>query len=386
MITNSKISNFQEVLCAEHACLNDRRRANGQTDIRKFQSDLPPDVQPTYETVGLALSGGGVRSAAMSLGVLQSLDNFGVLEKVDYLSTVSGGGYIGCSLSATMTLSDGRFAFADAKAVAQLRDRSNYLLPPGKSGQAIAIILRGLVANFSMVLAVLLLFAAGTIILHPKRSLLPAGSASLLSASSLPGNFGAFFITILQAHFGVLICFGSFVFLFFLLWAFNLIRLRSPSGKDLMPVLASLALIGVGVVFFFELQPFLIAGMFDRPMKTVPAILAASIIYLAFFAVPISLLVAFFRRPLGQLLVRASDTTDFAPLILGLPGRLALWLACIALPLLIWITYLYLSYWGIANVGGGKRVFRIHPVGYSRRPETKIGFCATMTVIVCPYL
>lgn len=43
---------------------------------------------------GLALSGGGIRSATFNLGVLQALDRFRVLG-FDYLSTVSGGGYIG---------------------------------------------------------------------------------------------------------------------------------------------------------------------------------------------------------------------------------------------------------------------------------------------------
>ncbi len=48
----------------------------------------------------LCLSGGGIRSASFGLGVLQALSRFGWLEKFDYLSTVSGGGYIGGWLSA----------------------------------------------------------------------------------------------------------------------------------------------------------------------------------------------------------------------------------------------------------------------------------------------
>jgi hypothetical protein len=43
----------------------------------------------------LCLSGGGIRSATFSLGVLQGLAHIGVLGHFDYLSTVSGGGYIG---------------------------------------------------------------------------------------------------------------------------------------------------------------------------------------------------------------------------------------------------------------------------------------------------
>jgi hypothetical protein len=43
----------------------------------------------------LCLSGGGIRSATFGLGVLQGLARAGVLGSIDYLSTVSGGGYIG---------------------------------------------------------------------------------------------------------------------------------------------------------------------------------------------------------------------------------------------------------------------------------------------------
>ncbi len=43
----------------------------------------------------LCLSGGGIRSAAFCLGVLQALAGAKVLARFDYLSTVSGGGYIG---------------------------------------------------------------------------------------------------------------------------------------------------------------------------------------------------------------------------------------------------------------------------------------------------
>lgn len=62
-------------------------------------SDHPERCTPT---VGLALSGGGIRSASFNLGVIQSLYRRGVLRHVDYLSTVSGGGYAGSYLSSTV--------------------------------------------------------------------------------------------------------------------------------------------------------------------------------------------------------------------------------------------------------------------------------------------
>ncbi len=46
-------------------------------------------------STALCFSGGGIRSATFNLGVLQALAEAGLLDKFDYLSTVSGGGYVG---------------------------------------------------------------------------------------------------------------------------------------------------------------------------------------------------------------------------------------------------------------------------------------------------
>lgn len=61
---------------------------------RKLDEDTP-----IKNLTGLALSGGGIRSASFSLGVMQALAHNGWLKNFDYLSTVSGGGYIGSSIS-----------------------------------------------------------------------------------------------------------------------------------------------------------------------------------------------------------------------------------------------------------------------------------------------
>jgi Patatin-like phospholipase len=88
-----------EVFDAELEEVITRRRAVGL---------LPPLDQPISEAakqdvkdnlVGLALSGGGIRSASFNLGLLQALSMSGVMRHIDYLSTVSGGGYIGALLS-----------------------------------------------------------------------------------------------------------------------------------------------------------------------------------------------------------------------------------------------------------------------------------------------
>lgn len=54
--------------------------------------------EPSNIWCGLGLSGGGIRSASLALGVLQALAEKDVLKHFDFLSTVSGGGYIGASL------------------------------------------------------------------------------------------------------------------------------------------------------------------------------------------------------------------------------------------------------------------------------------------------
>lgn len=73
-----------------------RERESAQIAVRREQVQLDPDVP---STCGLALSGGGIRSASFNLGVLQALHRTGFFRFVDYLSTVSGGGYLGAKLA-----------------------------------------------------------------------------------------------------------------------------------------------------------------------------------------------------------------------------------------------------------------------------------------------
>lgn len=84
----------------------------------------------------LCLSGGGIRSAAFSLGVMQALARARLLGQFDYLSTVSGGGFIGSWLS-MLIAQKGSVAAAEeelresgaAPAVAALRAYTDYLTP-----------------------------------------------------------------------------------------------------------------------------------------------------------------------------------------------------------------------------------------------------------------
>jgi hypothetical protein len=81
------------------------KNASTWTEREKASEDIVPNIYAALrglkeKRTALCLSGGGVRSATFNLGVLQGLARCGLLEKFDYLSTVSGGGFIGSWLTA----------------------------------------------------------------------------------------------------------------------------------------------------------------------------------------------------------------------------------------------------------------------------------------------
>ena len=51
------------------------------------------EADSTQQAVGVAISGGGIRSATFSLGVFQALAKLRLLRHIDYVLSVSGGGY-----------------------------------------------------------------------------------------------------------------------------------------------------------------------------------------------------------------------------------------------------------------------------------------------------
>ena len=164
----------KEVFAAELADINARRRRNNRPEYD------PGSCQPT----GVALSGGGIRSASFCLGALQGLESQTKtgIEGIDYLSTVSGGGYVGCALTAATQKLNGQFPFtssdpkvyADTPSVRHIRDYSNFLIPHGAGDVITALVImgRGLAANALIVLPILLFFVALTLFIHPDPALL----------------------------------------------------------------------------------------------------------------------------------------------------------------------------------------------------------------------
>ena len=129
----------------------------------------------------LCLSGGGIRSAAFALGVIQALSRKRILTGFHYLSTVSGGGYIGAWLqrwiaepgkNATAVMDElGRHA--EAGQVSALREEANFITPRAGIGSndtwtALAISVRNIAINwllfgplFLLIVLVPNLFASG---------------------------------------------------------------------------------------------------------------------------------------------------------------------------------------------------------------------------------
>jgi hypothetical protein len=148
-------ADFATVARAESEWIGERRAAAGAAP-----ADAP--------LVGLALSGGGIRSAAFNMGVLQALSASGLLNRVDYLSTVSGGGYIGSCLTwlrahlpARSTRRLGELPLADGTGTVLdwLRAHGRYLITgTGLSGWTLgASILSGTLLNLFVLLPIFLL-------------------------------------------------------------------------------------------------------------------------------------------------------------------------------------------------------------------------------------
>lgn len=134
------------------------------------------------DAIGLALSGGGIRSATFCLGLVQVLVRKGLFPQFDFVSTVSGGGYFGSFLSCSLgtvpspgagktpkQLADEKLAdvFTRKEGAARdqgvesallrhLRNNSKYLLGGGFMGKlSIAgLLLSGVLWNILMVLPI----------------------------------------------------------------------------------------------------------------------------------------------------------------------------------------------------------------------------------------
>ncbi|MGN6733711.1 MAG: patatin-like phospholipase family protein, partial [Candidatus Binatia bacterium] len=385
-MTVTRTYRFHEVFEEEVRAINQRRRRFGRAEFRlevepgddpksagsgtpaaqafpaaqagrDARAQAEPTMRPTANSslVGLALSGGGIRSASFCLGALQALDKAGVLNNVDYLSTVSGGGYIGTSLSAAMTRSKGDFPFPGNLAqdepypVQHIRNHSNYLFPQGIINifYNIAIYLRGLLANGLLVLPWLLFFAAITIFLKPNTERLNTS----LHGTILPEAFNA-------EHFGAsLIALCAFMLLL-LVWAlWRSLEISGWAAEIGSPwtVASALVLIALLVLVFCELQPLVLDGIFKSANRQ-GGILASFVGWLQALAAilaPFSAVVAFFSRHIGRLLGQGNERPNLGAMVSRAAGRAAIYIAGAAIPFLLWMVYLQLCFMGIKDLDSG---------------------------------
>jgi hypothetical protein len=165
-----------------------KRRERIEIRISRILRNQPADP---LEFVGLALSGGGIRSATFNLGVLQGLAKYGLLRRIDYLSTVSGGGYIGSWLSAWIRRArfdnvenalaaspptwlpapptvGAHLPYQESQTINFLRDYSNYLTPRlgilgADTWAAITTYLRNVLLNMAILISFL-----GAVLLVPR--------------------------------------------------------------------------------------------------------------------------------------------------------------------------------------------------------------------------
>lgn len=169
---------------------------------------LDAAAQWSPDVTGLALSGGGIRSATFALGVLQSAARSGLLRRFDLLSTSSGGGYTGSFLgrcydrlrpeaahakaqrqsAAPAELVERALIAPKSPAIEWLRSHGNYVAPTG-SGDGrlnIAVFLRNLLTiHFVVGLAIFTLFGLANAIrfgVFDKA----AGVVGLIDAGEMP--------------------------------------------------------------------------------------------------------------------------------------------------------------------------------------------------------
>jgi Patatin-like phospholipase len=156
--------------------LKEKNQRNDPEEIiqeEKMGLQVQEKIKNQEKITGLAISGGGIRSASFGLGVMQALVSNDKLKDIDYLSTVSGGGYIGSALTWALHqdpeagLEPHNFPFRRKDTLSQeegtlqdyIRQHRNYLAPTSSLDiiSFAAIVIRGMVmsvfAYFSLLAA-----------------------------------------------------------------------------------------------------------------------------------------------------------------------------------------------------------------------------------------
>jgi hypothetical protein len=339
---------FHEVLEAEIALINRRRvldsRDSIELEIETAEDQSGEPVLAPAENanvVGLALSGGGVRSAAFCLGALQALEATGVLKRVDYMSTVSGGGYIGCSLTAALECSQipgwpaDKFPFTsqlkedETPSLQHIRDHSNYLFPRGAIDllHNASIYARGLATNAVLIAPFILGASALTLLAHPAAN--PA-----------------------SRHFVVTTGLALFLIAAGIAWGiFQSTRARQrgleiPGG--LTRWVGSLVIV-LFASAFCEAQPFVLDTLAQTSSASFIESALSKITKISALLAPVGAIIAFFASKLGEFIKSAAESPAVRVRIAGFVAKVAIYFAGMIVPLLLWIIYLNITLYGLTG-------------------------------------
>jgi hypothetical protein len=246
--------------------------------------------------------------------------------------------------AAMSTGTKGRFPFAselrtgEAAGVEHIRDHSNYLFPQGVLNILgnLVVYMRGILANIVLILPWLLLAAALTAALFPTVGALADGETGGLFRH-LPLGAHKFDLTL-----NLLLAF------FILLAAWALWRsapwARSISDVGLGAWVFGSLLLAVLAFAFLELQPVVLLGLLNA-VKSPGGIPGSAFAHLkgltAFFA-SVGTVVGFLGRFVGDALKRTKETPGVMAFVSGLVLKLAMYVAGVAVPFVIWVAYLYL--------------------------------------------
>jgi len=317
--------------------------------------------------VSLALSGGGIRSASFCLGALQALEVNGAIKNIDIMSTVSGGGYIGTSMTAAMTRGDGSFPFpskletGEPAPLKHIRDHSNFLIPDGFVDvlAAITTYFRGIVTNVVVLLPWLLVLAALTIILNPNKDALTKSGPI---ANALQYILEKIFHTQLDianlTYFRVSTIFLAITFVALLIWIIvesgpEILKRYLGTGDQWTSYVGALFLLVI-LSAFCEAQPIFINALMIQPgqqdgslVEKLIGLIQPWIQHVSAWIAALGAALAFFNKTFEGWIKSATQNPRLRDRLLGIAGKIGVYIASLAIPLIIWLAYIELTRFGI---------------------------------------
>jgi hypothetical protein len=348
---NVCFKDFHNVFCAE---LDDIRERHNRSNRQKIPDDTTA-LLPTTELdlTGLACSGGGIRSASFCLGVLQGLQSKNIIGQMDYLSTVSGGGYVGTTLTIGMSRSsaasgqDGTFPFGrleneqrETPEVRHLRDNSRYLLQNGlrSAASALVIYLRGIVMNAIVLVPLLLLVAAFLVLLNPDTRELATGKFLGLDLTGVFGGNTIPFSLAVVCVVGVLLVIYAVLV--------SVLPIATLKNRQRPARIAGWIFFIAILVIIIELHTALLRLVFEVHGQMFKAIYDLAKTYVV-AATPVVLAILPFLKKLAAIAVK-SDSGTWADLAKRIASRVMLIVVASFVPLLLWLAMMLLAYWGTA--------------------------------------